>query len=94
MATMGGGSHRIPFKIFDTDYENYEIHYDCSEFAGFKTEMFAVASRTQTMTPEVLETVKAVIREKIPQYDLDKSSLLYWDKQGGWCNYEWRFDQN
>jgi hypothetical protein len=32
------------------------------------------------MTPEVLETVKAVIKEKIPQYDLDTSSLLYWDK--------------
>ncbi len=29
MATMGGGSHRIPFKIFDTDYESYEIMYNC-----------------------------------------------------------------
>ena len=92
MATMGGGSHRVPFKIFDTDYENYEIYYDCSQFGAMKTESFAVSSRTKVMTPEVLETVKAVIKEKIPQYDLDESSLLYWDKQGGWCNYEWRFN--
>jgi len=36
-----------------------------------KTESFAVFSRTKVMIPEDLETVKAVIKEKIPQYDLD-----------------------
>ena len=46
MATMGGRPKRHPIKMFDTDYENYEIYYDCTEFAGFKTESFAVSSRT------------------------------------------------
>jgi hypothetical protein len=66
MATMGGRPERHPIRVFYTDYENFDIYYDCSEFAGFKTESFAVTSRTPTMSPEVLETVKAVIREKIP----------------------------
>ena len=46
MATMGGRQERKPIKMLDTDYENYEIYYDCSEYAWFKTESFAVSSRT------------------------------------------------
>ncbi len=46
MATMGGRPERSPIKVFYTDYENYEISYDCKEFAGMKTEYFGVSSRT------------------------------------------------
>ena len=31
MATMGGKPHRLPFKIFATDYETYDISYSCEE---------------------------------------------------------------
>ena len=49
MATMGGRSHRRPFKIFDTDYTSYEIMYACENINSFsKTELFAVSSRSPT----------------------------------------------
>ena len=58
MATMGGGSHRTPFKIFDTDYTSYEIMYNCENINSFsKTEYFAVSSRTPTVSKEFLNKV-------------------------------------
>lgn len=45
MATMGGYPKRIPFKIFDTDYETYDLSYFCEEKLGFKSENIAVALR-------------------------------------------------
>ena len=63
MATMGGGSHRIPFKIFDTDYTSYEIKYNCENINSFsKTEFFAVLSRTPTVSKEFLDKVNSVIK--------------------------------
>ena len=51
MATMGGRSHRKPFKIFDTDYTSYEIMYGCENIDdNSKTESFAVSSRTPTVS--------------------------------------------
>ncbi len=71
MATMGGGSHRIPFKIFDTDYKSYQIMYSCENIDEFsKTESFAVSSRTPLVTKEFYDKVNKVIKQKIPQYDL------------------------
>ena len=67
MATMGGGSHRVPFKIFDTDYTSYEIMYMCENINSFsKHEYFAVSSRTPTVSKEFLNKVNSVIKQKIP----------------------------
>jgi len=47
-ATMGDwSSNRHPIKVFDTDYQNYEIYYDCSDYMGglFKIESMAIGSR-------------------------------------------------
>ena len=67
MATMGGRSHRKPFKIFDTDYTSYEIMYGCENIDdNSKTESFAVSSRTPTVSKQFLEKVNEVIKKKIP----------------------------
>ena len=45
-ATMGKSSKRIPFEIFYTDYDNFDIMYHCTEYMGFmKKEQFSVATR-------------------------------------------------
>ena len=43
-ATMGGGSKKSPFSIFATDYENYDISYQCEQTWGgwYKTENLAI----------------------------------------------------
>ena len=93
MATMGGGSHRIPFKIFDTDYTSYEIMYHCENIDKIsKTESFAVSSRTPQVTKEFFEKVNKVIKQKIPQYDLySTDATLYYDVQNSFCKYEWKY---
>merc|ERR1712100_192490 len=83
-----------PIKVWHTDYENYDISYSCSEHLGgrVKYETFAVAARTPTISAEALEAVKKVVRERLHQYDLDHADGLYWNKQNGWCQYDWHFD--
>ena len=95
-ATMGGGSHRIPFGIFDTDYETYDIMYSCENHAaGFlKNEMFSVSTRDENPSKETMDAIKKVIAKKIPQYDLDKAWGLSHDHQGASCDYEWHFDHS
>ena len=46
MATMGGRPERHPIKMFDTDYENYEIYYDCKEYFGFKNQKSKVGKKS------------------------------------------------
>ena len=31
-ATMGGGTHRSPIMVWNTDYENFDIHYYCTNY--------------------------------------------------------------
>jgi len=96
MATMGGGSHRSPIMIWNTDYENFDISYSCKNILDgkMKFETFSVASRTPEISEESLEKVKAIVKENIPQYDLDHSKGLYWTKQNNWCTYQWQFDNS
>ena len=68
MATMHGGSNRLPFKIFHTDYESYDIHYHCEDVAGgyFKNEEFSVATRDVKPSKETMDVIKKVVAEKLP----------------------------
>ena len=95
-ATMNGNSHRVPLRIFYTDYENIEIGYSCSEttVSGYKGkyETFALVARDPEPSVEVLEKAKRVILERIPEYDLDSSWDLHWTTQLDWCDYDWKFD--
>merc|ERR1719183_1056178 len=90
-ATMGSGTKRAPITVWHTDYENYDIMYDCKNHLGgrMKYESFAVSSRTPKISTEALAKVQEVIKERIPHYDLDRNDgMLYWEQQGGWCEYE------
>jgi hypothetical protein len=58
MASMEGSKDLEPFRILDSDYQNYDIFYDCSEFGAFKIESFSVSSRKYTMDSEILDKVK------------------------------------
>ena len=95
MATMGGGSHRSPITVWNTDYDDFDISYTCSEYLDgkMKFESFSVAARTPTISKQTLAKVSQIVHENIPQYDLNKSSGLYWTKQQKGCEYEWHFDK-
>ena len=94
MATMHGGSHRSPIHVFDTDYESYEIMYECADVLGglMKNEMFSVTTREPEASPETMARVEMVVRERLPQYDLETSWGLTKPKQGSDCSYDWQFD--
>ena len=56
---------------------------------------FAVHSRDPTISDDGLKAAKSVIKEKLPQYDLDWWWwTLEWTWQNGMCDYEsgWKFD--
>ena len=94
MATMNGGNFRAPLKIFYTDYENIEIGYSCRNTYGGKYEMFALVTRESSPSKAVLAKANQIIKERIPEYDLDTSTDLYWTKQNGWCQYDWKYHKN
>ena len=93
-ASMGESTKRSPFPIFYTDYENFDISYLCREYWGgmVRYEMFSLNTRTPEPSDDVMAQAKQIINSKIPQYNLDKSGGLYWTKQQGWCQYDWKFD--
>merc|ERR1711981_406929 len=60
--TMGHSHHLIDFKIFDTDYENYEIYYSCWSFHGlFSFNNLAIGSRTPEMDFDTQAKVRNII---------------------------------
>ena len=90
---MGGSPHKAPLKFFFTDYENFDISYSCTDTGyGMTYETFALAARDPNPSPEALEKAKKIIKERIPQYDLDTYWNLHWTKQNAWCKYDWKFD--
>jgi len=55
-ATMGWSTRRFPFKIFYTDYENFDISYSCYDKWGDNAyESLSIVSREQTMSLELYE---------------------------------------
>ena len=92
MATMGGSTHKGPFKMMATDYVNYDIQYDCKAFWGiFFFEYFAISSRTMEMSETIQEEVRSVVKSKLPHFNLDDG--MYWTKQGeDRCQYYWMSD--
>lgn len=58
MASMERSKDLEPFRILDSDYQNYDIFYDFSEFGAFKIESFSVSSWKYTMDSEILDKVK------------------------------------
>ena len=91
--SMGNWSTKTwDFKVFNTDYENYQIKYGCWEWNGKAHEMFSVNSRTPTMDDATMQTVKDIVRERLPAYAefIANSSNIYFPTQGDSCNYDWK----
>ena len=67
-ATMGGGTVTGDIKIFDTDYTNYKVLYDCYDILGgtMKYEAFSMYSREPSMPSDAYKLAKASIKEKLP----------------------------
>lgn len=76
---MAGKAQRAPYKVFYTDFENIDVYYSCKKNdKGAKVENFAVSLRDPKPSPEILKKVKQVVKERIPQYDLDAAKDLHW----------------
>ena len=93
--TMGEGKNeRKPFQIFYSDYDNYHISYFCNDMIDgvMKSEWFAVYTRDQKPSDEVMGMAKDKVAELVPQYDLDSilNIFLYRTNQNI-CEYEWYF---
>ena len=92
MATMGGSPHRQPFRIFATDYETYDVTYDCKELSGgFIYTLFSVSTKEVNASDETMAEVRNMLRKRLPEYNIDEDSDLVWTKQGGDCEYEWKY---
>ena len=72
-ANMGGGTNRSDYPILATDYESYSISYSCSTVVEnfIKYDSVRISAREKTLTPEKLEEVRNIIREKVPEYGYD-----------------------
>merc|ERR1711871_805613 len=68
--------------------------YECKEVFGglMKNEMFSVSAREPQASPEIMARVEMIVREKLPQYDLETSWGLTKPMQGSGCEYDWQFD--
>ena len=93
-ATMGESDKRSPFGIYDTDYETYEIMYNCEQMGWLKNEWFSVNTREEQASEETMAAINEIIREKIPQYDLNTSWGLTYNNQGSSCTYDWQWDES
>ena len=72
---MDGSDKVAPIKVWETDYENYDIQYYCIQMGMFKQEMFSVSSRELEMSKENWAKVKSIIAEKLPAYNIDTSHM-------------------
>ena len=64
MATMGGRPDKLPFDMFATDYENFDVGYSCKSFWGlFHGDNLSISARTEVMSQEAQEKVRSLISE-------------------------------
>ena len=95
---MGHHSRKLSnIKIFDTDYENYEISYSCWSpwflHHVLHFDNMSINSRTTEMTEETQQKVRDIVEERLPHYNLDHG--MHWTKQGdqAGCEYDWKFQK-
>lgn len=100
-ATMGKSDKRLPFNILDTDYDNYEIYYSCSQYLRFfKYEQFSISARTPQITRTALQKAEAAVKAKIPTREyqdfMKGGDRFYWTEQSPArsCDYQWKFHKN
>ena len=75
------------YNVLATDYENYTIVYDCTDFGSrLKSEVLWILTRDPVPSDEVLNEAKSIIAEKLPSYDMSKKS--HYTRQGDSCPYD------
>ena len=80
------------YKVLDTDYTSYSIVYNCEEENSWeKVEKVWILTRETSISDNLLATIKAKIKEQVPDYDTEW--WLTYPKQGqdDWlikCQYE------
>ena len=73
LITLNDGKRNgLDYNIVDTDYENYSIVYSCRPD---DMQLLWVLSRTPTIDKEMLESLNAQCKEKLPNYDWSKATL-------------------
>ena len=99
LASMGHhGKHKYtkrPINVLATDYENYDIYYECHDFFGFfNMDNLSISSRnTHKMSEDKIDEVVEVVKHKLPHYNLKKD--MYFTKQGeDKCDYYWLSENN
>ena len=73
-ATMDGVvGDPVPFPVLSTDYNNYQIGYYCMDMIEgvMKADFIMIYGREKYMTAEKIKEVRAIIREKVPEYGYD-----------------------
>ena len=84
-----------PYGLLATDYTSYDVYYFCYPFAyGYlRGEVLMVSTRDGKMpTGDKLETIKKVIKDNVPWYDLDTyKGYVY--LQEDWCKNEWKWNE-
>jgi len=61
-------------QILDTDYDNYVLMYGCNQiFWGVPIYLHNawLLSRTNSLPSETIEKMKAVLHQKVPDYNLE-----------------------
>ena len=69
------------YLVMDTDYETYSMVYACEENS---MAFLWILSRTPTLDADILASLNAQAKERLPNYDWSKAVM---DKQGGKCRY-------
>ena len=95
MGDLDRDSERLKgFSVFYTDYDSYYINYLCDDMLGgmMKNEWFAIYTRDQLASDEVMDMAKAKVAESIPQYDLDSiGNLFLYNTNQKNCEYDWKY---
>ena len=90
MGTTDVHAKRHPIHVLATDYENWNVGYECKEHhSGFyKTEWVTINARTPQISDEAMNAALAAIKKQSPSYDTSNWTLTL-VKQGETCDYDW-----
>ena len=93
MASMGStneNAKRRPIHVLATDYENWNVGYECKEHMHglYKNEWVTILSRKTDISDEHMNAALAAIKKQSPDYDTSNWNLTR-VKQGDTCDYDW-----
>lgn len=87
------------YTLLGTDYANYDVYYFCFPFAynSMHYQFVIVGSRTPQMPQgEKLDEIKRIIKDKVPEYDIDSYTGFNNHVQEDWCGdyYHWKWGED